>query len=156
MKYDYTAAMVEDILDWMQENAQSIADNVNTSDRIALANYLTAALAKVDQTGEGSGSFTFSKETAEEYVVSNLELVAQAYKGLPDPDGALDLCADIIADRWETIDVNVRRYYMPLAIWRAVEIATACKYYFTCGDPDNCARCKELQKICKEAKEEQI
>ena len=156
MKYDYTAAMVEDILAWMQENAQSIADNVNTFDRIALAKYLTAALAEVDQTGEGSGSFTFSKATAEEYVVSNLELVAQAYKGLPDPDGTLDLCADIIADRWETIDVNVRRYYMPLAIWRAVETATSCKYYLTCGDPNNCARCKELQKICKEAREVQI
>jgi hypothetical protein len=74
-------------------------------------------------TGNSSGSYTFSREQAKEYVLDDIDTVREALK---------EFCveADTIADKflsedWEYFDVTARCYVLGQAIYAALDIIEA-------------------------------
>ena len=65
-------------------------------------------------TGNGSGSYTFSRETAKEYVLDNMEICIESLK---------EFCIDsetieqkFLSEDWEYFDVTIRCYLLGRAI----------------------------------------
>ena len=116
MKYDYMEAMKSDIMDY-------IRNDVNTSeyaDRDELDAFLNDELWTVDRvTGNGSGSYTFNRCKAEEYVNDNSDLLREALQ---------EFCveAETIAEKfldadYEYFDVTIRCYLLGQAISEALD-----------------------------------
>ncbi len=66
-------------------------------------------------TGNGSGSYTFNRYQAEEYICHNLNLLGEA---LDDFGGS---AADILKDGAEAADVTIRCYVLNAAISKALD-----------------------------------
>ena len=111
MSYNYMNAMTEDIRDYITEN---INREDYTEDRDGLEEYLNDTLWTEDSvTGNASGSYTFNRETAKEYVLDNTDLLKEAYTEL----GQREKIADVICDEdWESADVTIRCYLLGQAI----------------------------------------
>lgn len=116
MKYDYMEAMKSDIMDY-------IRNDVNTSEfssREELEEHLNDDLWAVDSvTGNGSGSYTFNRSEAEEYVNDNNDLLREALQ---------EFCveADTIAEKfldadYEYFDVTIRCYLLGQVISEALD-----------------------------------
>lgn len=111
-KYDYMAALKADIREYIEENR----DYIDTGDREALYD----ALWLVDSvTGNGSGSYTLSRDTARQYVLENLDLYIEA---------ADEFCIaleeigrQVKGGYWESMDVTVRCYLLGVAIDEVLE-----------------------------------
>ena len=113
--YDYLEAMKSDIIDY-------IRNDVNTdefSSREELEESLYDDLWTVDcVTGNGSGSYTFNRAKAEEYVNDNIDLLREALS---------EFCVDseIISEKfleadYEYFDVTIRCYLLGQAISEAL------------------------------------
>lgn len=64
-------------------------------------------------TGNGSGSYTFSRYKAMEYVMDNKDLLKEAYEEF----GQLEkLGDDFVSDNWEDMDVTIRCYILGTVI----------------------------------------
>jgi hypothetical protein len=111
MSYNYMDAMTEDIRDYITEN---INREDYTEDRDGLEEYLNDTLWTEDSvTGNASGSYTFNRETAKEYVLDNTDLLKEAYTEF----GQKENIADVICDEdWEGADVTIRCYLLGQAI----------------------------------------
>jgi hypothetical protein len=111
MSYNYMNAMTEDIRDYITEN---INREDYTEDRDGLEEYLNDTLWTEDSvTGNASGSYTFNRETAKEYVLDNTDLLKEAYTEF----GQKENIADVICDEdWESADVTIRCYLLGQAI----------------------------------------
>jgi len=110
-KYDYLAAVEADV-------AQYIHDNVNLSDYEdidELREKLNDDLWIEDNvTGNGSGSYTFSRQTAKEYVVeSGIEYLVEAMTEFGQLE---DIGPKMAAGDWEFLDVTIRCYLLGQAI----------------------------------------
>lgn len=118
--YNYNEEMKRDILEAIRENytAEEIAEQM--TDRDSFAEKLNDELWTDDSvTGNGSGSYTFSRATAKEYVTENIDLAAEALR-----EFCLD--SDTIAEHfleedWEYFDVTIRCYLLAGLIWEALE-----------------------------------
>ena len=74
-KYDYRQAVRDDILDYIKQNDIKVTDN----NREEVEGFLYDTLFVEDSvTGNASGSFTFNRWKAEEYLCHNLDLLADA------------------------------------------------------------------------------
>lgn len=112
MKYDYLEAMKNDIRDYINKNVergqytgrdeaeQSLNDKLWTADSV---------------TGNGSGSYTFNRYTAKEYVQDGGEEYLR--------EALREFCvdADTIAEKfldadWEYFDVTIRCYLLGQAL----------------------------------------
>lgn len=115
-QYDYRQAILEDVITYIQ-------DEVNASeyeDRDSLEEYLNDTLWTEDSvTGNGSGSYTFDRAKAREYVVANLDLV-QEMAGDFCIDTA-DLGEHFMQDDWEWFDVSIRCNLLGWAIGYALD-----------------------------------
>lgn len=108
--YDYEEAVYEDsksaILDMLTE-PDYVSDVNAITDKDKLVEYFNDKLwARDSVTGNGSGSYTFSRFMAESYLCHNLYLLEEAWKelGLPEKGkGVLDP---------ETCDVTIRCYLL--------------------------------------------
>lgn len=111
MSYNYINAMTEDIRDYITEN---INKEDYTEDRDGLEEYLNDTLWTEDSvTGNASGSYTFNRKTAKEYVLDNTDLLKEAYTEF----GQREEIADVICDEnWETADVTIRCYLLGQSI----------------------------------------
>lgn len=111
MSYNYMNAMTEDIRDYITEN---INREDYTEDRDGLEEYLNDTLWTEDSvTGNASGSYTFNRKTAKEYVLDNTDLLKEAYTEF----GQKEKIADVICDEdWESADVTIRCYLLGQAI----------------------------------------
>lgn len=111
MSYNYMNAMTEDIRDYITEN---INREDYTEDRDGLEEYLNDTLFTEDSvTGNASGSYTFNRETAKEYVLDNTDLLKEAYTEF----GQKENIANVICDEdWESADVTIRCYLLGQAI----------------------------------------
>lgn len=111
MSYNYMNAMTEDIRDYITEN---INREDYTEDRDGLEEYLNDTLFTEDRvTGNASGSYTFNRETAKEYVLDNTDLLKEAYTEF----GQKENIANVICDEdWESADVTIRCYLLGQAI----------------------------------------
>ena len=114
--YNYLEAMKSDIMDY-------IRNEVNTNEfasREELEESLNDDLWTVDSvTGNGSGSYTFSRSEAEEYVNDNSDLLREAIS-------EFDVDSETVAEKfldadYEYFDVTIRCYLLGQAISEALD-----------------------------------
>ena len=114
--YNYLEAMKQDIMDY-------IRNEVNTNEfasREELEESLNDDLWTVDSvTGNGSGSYTFNRAEAEEYVNDNSDLLREAIS-------EFDVDSETVAEKfldtdYEYFDVTIRCYLLGQAISEALD-----------------------------------
>jgi hypothetical protein len=113
-KYNYYEAMKEDIKNYIAENYTAEELNEKMLGFDDFLEELNEDLWTVDSvTGNGSGSYTFSREKAKDYILSdseNVDLLREALK---------EFCVDgdtmakkFLSEEWEYFDVTVRCYIL--------------------------------------------
>lgn len=114
--YNYLETMKSDIKDY-------IKNEVNTSDysnREELEERLNDDLWNEDSvTGNASGSYTFNRADAEEYVTDNIDLLAEACKELCVTNKIVG--EKFLDEDWEYFDVTIRCYLLSQAISEALD-----------------------------------
>ena len=114
--YNYLEAMTADILDYIENEIE--LDNYSSADE--LEEHLNEILWTEDSvTGNGSGSYTFNRYKAKEYVIDNIELVVE----MADEFGVDNktLGEKFREEDWEYFDVSIRCYLLYQAITEAIE-----------------------------------
>lgn len=114
--YNYLDAMKEDVLKYIK-NEVDFSDYDDLED---LEQFLNDELWTVDGvTGNASGSYTFNRWQAQEYVSDNMDELKEAL---------IEFCVDseTIVDKftsedWEYFDVTIRCYLLGFAISDALE-----------------------------------
>lgn len=124
MTYDYREAVKADVQDWLKENFEYLEDAVNdVTDREEVREFLNDELWADDGvTGNASGSYTFDRAQAKEYVEDNMELAVEACREFD----CINKFADAIADSdYEFLDVTIRCYLLGEAIEAIIDEAEA-------------------------------
>lgn len=108
-KYNYMEAVTDDVLNYIAENDIT----VNSDNREEIEDSLNKSLWVNDSvTGNASGSYTFCRWTAEEYLCHNMDLLGEA-------------CAEFGVtpeyDNPEACDVSIRCYLLSQAIIAALD-----------------------------------
>ena len=122
--YDYREAMKRDITEELADNEYYYTGY----DRDELEEKLNEDLWIDDSvTGNASGSYTFNRAEAGEYVGDNLDLAAEAYRefGL-DPE---ELGSDLYDEGYEKIDVTIRCYLLSEIIAEVLDEAEESGYF---------------------------
>jgi len=121
MKYNYLEEMTLDV-------RNAIDDNFNpweqwqkvSNDRDGFEQELDELLWCDDSvTGNGSGSYTFNRKEAEQYVTDNIDLCSEALKEF-DVD-AETVAREFLEQDWEYFDVTIRCYLLYEAIHAALD-----------------------------------
>lgn len=116
MAYNYLEELKSDVKNYINEVA---SDYMDCEDMDELRDELYDNLWDEDSvTGNGSGSYTFNREKAKEYVSDNMNLMVEAYK---DFDSIESLVDDLEALDFETIDVTIRCYLLSQALDEVLE-----------------------------------
>ena len=116
MAYDYLEAIKEDIKSYLDDNISDYADYEDIED---FRDDLYEALWGEDSvTGNTSGSYTFNREVAKEYVADNMDLMVEAYKEFDSIEKLVDNLKD---SDFETIDVTIRCYMLSQALDEVLE-----------------------------------
>lgn len=114
--YNYLKNMTADILDYIAENI----DISDFSDREELEEKLNDDLWVADSvTGNASGSYTFDRWTAREYVLDNMDILAD----MCDEFGveSKEIGEHFRSEDWEWFDVSIRCYLLGQAIAAALD-----------------------------------
>ena len=114
--YDYLEAMKEDIKTYILEDI-----NVNSqySNMAELENALNDDLWTVDSvTGNASGSYTFNRYKAQEYVMDNMELLVEMCSEFGIDNATIG--EKFLEEDWEWMDVYIRCYLLGQAISEAL------------------------------------
>lgn len=115
--YNYLNNMENDILDYINENI-NIEDYEN--DRESLEEKLNDELFYEDSiTGNASGSYTFNRCTAQEYVTDNIELLNDAVSEFGIDSETVS--EKFLNEEWEYFDVTIRCYLLGQAISKALD-----------------------------------
>ena len=116
MAYNYLEELKSDVKNYINEVA---SDYMDCEDMDELRDELYDNLWDEDSvTGNGSGSYTFNREKAKEYVSDNMDLMVEAYKDLDSIESLVD---DLEALDFETIDVTIRCYLLSQALDEVLE-----------------------------------
>ena len=116
MAYNYLEELKSDVRNYIKEVA---SDYMDCEDMDELRDSLYDNLWSEDSvTGNGSGSYTFNREKAKEYVSDNMDLMVEAYKDLDSIESLVD---DLEALDFETIDVTIRCYLLSQALDEVLE-----------------------------------
>ena len=116
MAYNYLEELKSDVRNYIKEVA---SDYMDCEDMDELRDELYDNLWSEDSvTGNGSGSYTFNREKAKEYVSDNMDLMVEAYKDLDSIESLVD---DLEALDFETIDVTIRCYLLSQALDEVLE-----------------------------------
>lgn len=122
-KYNYYEAMKEDIKNYIAENYTREELDEKMLDLDNFSEDLNDDLWTVDSvTGNGSGSYTFSREKAKDYILSDLDNVYLLREALKEfcIDG--DTIAEkFLSEEWEYFDVTVRCYILGSVINNVLE-----------------------------------
>lgn len=114
--YNYLEAMKEDIKEYIS-NEINLAD---FADRDELESSLNDDLFTEDSvTGNASGSYTFSRAQAQEYVTDNIDLLKDACEEFGTD--AASVGEWFLSDDWEKMDVTIRCYLLGQAISEALD-----------------------------------
>ena len=114
--YNYLDAVINDIDNAIDNHDidfewDDFIDNDGDLDADSAIDSLNDACWDDDNiTGNGSGSYTMSKSTAEQYLLGNFDLLANAVRDLQNNN------ASILSRGAETCDVLVRLYLLPQAV----------------------------------------
>lgn len=114
--YNYLENMIADIIDYINENI----DLSEFSNREELEEKLNDELWTADQvTGNASGSYTCNSFKACEYVIDNMDLLAD----MCDEFGvdSKELGEHFRREDWEWFDVSIRCYLLGQAIAAALD-----------------------------------
>ena len=115
MSYDYREAEISDVQNYIRNEI----DLSLYGDRDELEEELNDTLFCEDSvTGNGSGSYTFNRWTARDYVLDNLDLAKEAYDVFGF--GSSEFGTDVWDEEWEKIDVTIRCYLLSECIENAL------------------------------------
>lgn len=115
MGYNYREEMAQDIKEYIREN-ESEFEGLDIDE---LRDKLYDDLWTEDSvTGNASGSYTFNRFRAEEYIKDNLDLLSEAYEELSTPE---DLGRELIDQNYESMDVTIRCYLLYQVIDEVLE-----------------------------------
>lgn len=115
--YDYHQAILEDVIEYIRDEV----DASEYEDRDALEEALNDELWTVDSvTGNGSGSYTFSREEAKHNVSCNVDLVREMAEEFCVEKR--DLARHFLDEDWEWFDVSIRCYLLGWAIQYALDL----------------------------------
>lgn len=114
--YNYLESIREDVMEY-------IKNEVNYSDYEAiedLEQFLNDELFTVDSvTGNASGSYTFCRNTAKDYVTDNMDECVEALKEFCVSSETI--AEKFLCEDWEYFDVTIRCYLLGQAISEALE-----------------------------------
>ncbi len=114
--YNYLEAMKNDITEYINDNI-NLADY---ADRDELESSLNDDLFTEDSvTGNASGSYTFSRAQAQEYVKDNIDILKDACEEFGTD--AASVGEWFLSDDWEKMDVTIRCYLLGQAIGEALD-----------------------------------
>ena len=115
----YNDEVKADVIEWINENIDYIDDDVK-ADKDDLFEYLNDNLWTADSvTGNGSGSYTFSRSKAMENVFADIETVIDALKEFCVP--AETIAEKFLESDFEYFDVTARCYVLGSAIYEVLE-----------------------------------
>lgn len=118
--YNYKEEMKKDIIAEIEDtySKEQIAERME--DRDNFAEELNDELWIADNvTGNGSGSYTFNRYTAKEYVTDNMELCIEALREFCVE--AETIAEKFLSEDWEYFDVTIRCYLLGSMIEEALD-----------------------------------
>ena len=110
MSYDYRNEMKEDIKNYIHDNDISI-------DEISCDELEEVLWTEDSVTGNASGSYTFNRSQAEDYVKDNMNLCCEALKEFGE---LRELGNKIEDEEWEWLDVTIRCFLLRECIEEAM------------------------------------
>lgn len=114
--YNYLEAVTADVIDFIRDEI----DTTEYTDRDALAEYLNDELWTADNvTGNASGSYTFSRYKAQQFVMADQDTVMEALKEFCVD--AETIAENFLSQNWEYFDVTARCYVLGQAIEAALD-----------------------------------
>lgn len=114
--YNYLEAMKSDIMDYIKNEINT----ANYSDREELESDLNDTLWTEDSvTGNASGSYTFNRAEAAEYVNDNIDLLSEACAAF-GIDSAI-IGEKFLDEDFEYFDVTIRCYLLGQAISKVLD-----------------------------------
>ena len=107
-RYDYRNAMTDDIKTYiLDEHMHDIKDLLENNEAYEILHDEMWTADSV--TGNGSGSYTFSRYQAEENLNGNLALMVEAFREFDCCGQLVDYLAD---ENFEAVDVTIRCYLL--------------------------------------------
>ena len=104
--YEEMKTNINDVLNW---NEYDTTDFDELYDGMWIDDYIT---------GNGSGSYTFNRYEAQEYVLQNMELLVEALEEF----GEVESIGEIVKNGdWERADVTIRCYLLPQVLGDVLE-----------------------------------
>lgn len=118
--YNYLEEMTNDVKEWINDEFNTEQLNERLTDREAFENDLNDYLWITDAvTGNASGSHTFNRWTAQQYVNDNTDILKEALQEFGIDSKTI---ADkFLNDDWEYFDVTIRCYLLGQAIAQALD-----------------------------------
>lgn len=114
--YNYLEAMKEDVLEYIN-NEINLSDYEDLDE---LEQFLNDELWTVDSvTGNASGSYTFNRCQAQEYVCDNMDELKEALDEFGTD--AETISDKFLSEDWEYFDVTIRCYLLGAAISESLE-----------------------------------
>lgn len=112
--YNYLKAIKADVKDYINDNYTTEELKEKLKDREEFEIELNDELWTVDSvTGNASGSYTFNRWVAEEYIKDNLSLMSEALHEF----GCIDNLAEkLYNEEFEYLDVTIRCYLLGTAV----------------------------------------
>ena len=117
MNYDYMEAMKVDVREYIENEI----DRADFDDKDELYNFLNDELWTADSvTGNGSGSYTFSRAKAKEYVTAGgMDYLQEACKEFDVSYETIGKA--FIEEDYEYMDVTIRCYLLSQAIFEVLD-----------------------------------
>ena len=115
----YLENVLDDVTNYvnndMVQDIPTMIENGDFQDVDDIREYLNDELWCCDQvTGNASGSYTFDREAAKEYVLDDIDTVREALEDFGT--SAEDIADHFLKDDWEYFDVTARCYVLGQAI----------------------------------------
>lgn len=118
MKYNYLESIKADIKTYLEDEFEYRYSDCEDKDELQEA--LNDDLFAEDSvTGNASGSYTFCRETAKEYVTENMEECIEALKEFCVESETI--AEKFLSEDWEYFDVTIRCYLLGQAISEVLE-----------------------------------
>jgi len=118
--YNYYEAMKEDIQEYINENYTNEELKEKLEDLEAFQDELNDDLWVTDSvTGNASGSYTFNRWTAREYVIENSDILKEALEEFGTD--AATIANNFLDEEWEYFDVTIRCYILYEVISEVLE-----------------------------------
>lgn len=118
--YLYLDEMKADIKRYLDDNYSIEEQITRLEDRDEWEQQLNDELWTEDSvTGNASGSYTFNRATAKEYVIDNIDLLRDMCNEFGIDYGTVG--EKILDEEWEYLDVSIRCYMLGSAIYHCLD-----------------------------------